>query len=206
MNKLHPNVKPKYVAKKYEDTVFYYVSYDKGGGAKVKPCKLEADDYEYMIRTFDKDWNLDIGMFHFRWENLFTDSEDAKQYANQINQLYDSFRHKPYVAYSILKEHEDVFINIENLVNKLLDGFENYDGIDFCDVGANGIQIRIHHKMIKGYTYGKQHTILYDFSNTMDGGIEMALTVVKEFLVNDDDDSIRHELNMIADGEKYGWN
>lgn len=206
MNKLHPTVNPKYVAKKYEDTVFYYVSYDKSGNAKVKPCKLEANDNEYMIRTFDKDWNLDIWRFHFKWENLFTDSKDAKKYANEINQLYDSFRHKPYVSYSILKEHKDVFINIENLVNKLLDGFENYDGIDFCDVGASGIQIRIHHKMIKGYTYGKQHTILYDFSNVADGGVEMAMTVVKEFLDNDNDDSIRQELDMIADGEKYGWN
>ena len=50
---------------------------------------------------------------------------------------------------------------IESQINKCLCGFENFQGIDFCNVGAGGIQIRGHHKQIKGFTYGSQPTIKY---------------------------------------------
>ena len=80
-------------------------------------------------------------------------------------------------------------------------GFENYGGIDFCDVNAGGIQVRIHHNSISGYTYGQQKTILYDFSNID----EIPFEVVREFVRIDVPEAIQREKKFIADGEKYGW-
>ena len=86
-------------------------------------------------------------------------------------------------------------------INKALSDYPNFDGIDFCDVGANGIQIRGHHKQIEKYTYGNQPTIKYDFSN-----IESA---TQEFIEDwekiDNPENIKGFKKFIADGERWGW-
>lgn len=113
----------------------------------------------------------------------------------------NEFRYTPFVSDDTIDEHCEDLVKCEKLINKLLNGFSNYNGIDFCDVGANGIQVRIHHKQIKGYTYGNQITIKYDFSNID----EVPYQVVKEFIDNDTQDKVNAQKEFIEFGEKYGW-
>ena len=101
----------------------------------------------------------------------------------------------------IIKNNLNELIFIQEDIKKKLKGYENFLGIDFCDVSASGIQIRGHHKNIKGYTYGEQPTIKYDFSNINE--------VIKEFVLmwweKDNDAEIAKEKDLISFGEKYGW-
>ena len=90
---------------------------------------------------------------------------------------------------------------IEYRTDELLADCESYNGIDFCDVHAGGIQVRIHHKQIKGYSYGHQVTINYDFSN-MDEVPELVTRVFKYY---DTSDQVKTMKSYIAQGEKYGW-
>lgn len=206
MKPLFPNVNARLVAKKYKDIFFYYVSEIERGSYIVRPCLLEnRGEKSYMIREF-KDNKLDIWASGFEWENLFFTKNEADTFCKQKNELYKQFKYSPFVKYSLLVEHKDVFLNIEKLVDKMLSNFEHYNGIDFCDVSAGGIQIRLHHNQIKNYTYGKQYTIKYDFSNVEDGGLDIALQVVREFIEKDKPEFITSELNMIREGEKYDWN
>lgn len=137
----------------------------------------------------------------FLWENIFLDYEEAKKTAKARNTRLFSFRHEPFISDKMLEEHYDDFKRTETLIDKLLSGFENYDGIDFCDVQASGIQVRIHHKCIRGYTYGQQKTIRYDFSNIN----EIPFDVVREFIRIDEPSAILSEQDFIREGEKYGW-
>lgn len=106
------------------------------------------------------------------------------------------------MALEMLEEHFIDLMYIESEINKCLSAFENFQGIDFCNVGAGGIQIRGHHKQIKGYTYGSQPTIKYDFSNIEE--------VICEFIDmrrrSDTEQKIAKEKEFIYYGEKYGWN
>lgn len=111
------------------------------------------------------------------------------------------FKHKPYLRDDILSEHKEKLIHIEQEITKQLTDYENFDGIDFCDVNAGGIQIRGHHKQINGYTYGKQPTIKYDFSNYLEC-IDEFVQMWKEY---DTPNKVRDEQWFIEQGEKYGW-
>lgn len=115
--------------------------------------------------------------------------------------MRDSFQRKPYLRDNILEEHYDKLMYIETKINEKLADFENFDGIDFCDVRAGGIQIRGFHKEIKGYTYGDQITIKYDFSNYE--------KVVDEFVNmwknQDTPEKVKDYKDFIAAGERWGW-
>ena len=82
-----------------------------------------------------------------------------------------------------------------------LSDYSNFDGIDFCDVGAGGIQIRGHHKQVEKYCFGEQVTIKYDFSNLTEA--------INEFIAmwkaHDNDEAIHDYLEFIHWGEKFGW-
>lgn len=97
--------------------------------------------------------------------------------------------------------HKDMFETIHISIVTALDGFENFDGIDFCDVGAGGIQIRGHHKRVKGYCFGEQVTIKYDFSNSIEA-VDEFITMWK---AHDNDEALHDYLEFIAFGEKFGW-
>ena len=111
------------------------------------------------------------------------------------------FKYKPFLKEKILKEYLNELTYIENEITKKLKNFPNFNGIDFCDVNADGIQIRGHHKLIKGYTYGSQPTIQYDFSN-YEECINKFIKMWKEF---DTPEQVKSYQNFITDGEKWGW-
>lgn len=118
-----------------------------------------------------------------------------------IQDKRQSFRHRPYLRDKMLNDHYDELKQIECRVDELLAGSVNYDGIDFCDVHAGGVQVRIHHKQIKGYTYGHQVTINYDFSNMN----KVPEQVANAFKYYDTPDRIMTMKSFIAQGERYGW-
>ena len=192
------NVSDRLLVKYYKGKVFYYVGSkgSKSGEYEIKPCKAGIDSWGGLI------WRFDGYGQYADWENIFDIWEDAKKECKRRNILYgEGFYQLPFVKLETLEKYKDKMLHIENMINKYLKGFENFQGIDFCDVNAGGIQIRGRHKEIKNYTYGQQPTIKYDFSNADD--------VIWEFLKMwgevDNPQAIAREKAFIADGEKYGW-
>ena len=112
-----------------------------------------------------------------------------------------SFKYKPYLSNKILTKNFNELKRIETEINNKLKDYDNFQGIDFCNVGAEGIQVRGHHKLIKGYTYGKQPTINYDFSNCK----EVVEEFVDMWVKHDTEEKLKRELDFISYGEKYGW-
>ena len=86
-------------------------------------------------------------------------------------------------------------------INTALKDYPNFDGVDFCDVGANGIQIRGHHKQIGGYTYGYQFTIKEDLSDIA----EKTQEFIDMWKVEDTPAKVSKFNEFISFGEKYGW-
>lgn len=136
------------------------------------------------------------------WRRLFDSFEDAEREVKRLNSLYfDGFQYRPFLKIEKLEKNKEDLIKIEHDINKMLKGFEGFNGVDFCDVSAGGIQIRGHRKQVKGYTYGRQPTIKYDFSNKKDVVVEF----VEMRYNNDEDKKIVCENEMIRQGEKWGW-
>lgn len=195
----------KLIVKRYKNKIFYYVHTFDNYKYSFKPCVLsEASIITFpFVRYFNDKMQLDMSYSQGAdWERLFDKFEDAEKETKRLNSLYfDGFQRKPYLKIKTLELYKEDLLKIENDINKLLKGFENFQGIDFCDVSANGIQIRGHHKQIKGYTYGTQPTIKYDFSNKND----VVLEFVNMWYQYDIPDKVYKEQRFIADGEKYGW-
>lgn len=117
------------------------------------------------------------------------------------NTITHEFRFKPYLRGWAMVERRDDLLKLQDYIEEALKEFPNFLGVDFCDVGARGIQIRGHHADIKNYTYGDQPTIKYDFSNMYDAADEF----IKMWKQIDNPESVRKQLDFIAMGEKYGW-
>lgn len=195
----------KLVVKRFKNKVFYYVSDFNKPKYSFKPCMLSEKSYIDFpfVRFFNEEMKLDTRYSQGAdWKRLFDSFEEAEKEVKRINSLYfDGFYQKPFLKIETLERYKQDLLKIENDINKLLKGFENFKGIDFCDVSAGGIQIRGHHKQIKGYSYGDQPTIKYDFSNKDD----IVIDFVNMWYKNDKAEAIRKELAFIAAGEKYGW-
>lgn len=86
-------------------------------------------------------------------------------------------------------------------INTALKDYPNFDGVDFCDVGANGIQIRGHHKQVKRYTYGNQLTIKEDLSNI----IEVTEEFIDMWKQLDIPEKVQKFIDFLEMGKKYGW-
>lgn len=192
------------VVKRFKNKTFYYVSTFDNYKYSFKPCTLSSASIQSFpfVRYFDNGkattWSQGAD-----WNRLFDKYEDAEKESKRLNSLhFDGFRYKPYLKTEELEAHKPELVKVENLINKLLSGFANYKGIDFCNVSANGTQIRLHHKKIVNYVYGEQITISPDYSNIDD----VALLVVKEWINRDNPQDINKELAFIAEGEKYDWN
>lgn len=123
-----------------------------------------------------------------------------KKYELLKSQL-DKFDNTPFISYEKFEKHFNELIHIQDSINKALVEFEGFKGIDFCDVSARGIQIRGFHKDIKSYSYGKQITIKYDFSNYVEA-IDEFIEMWKHY---DTPNLVMKEIDFIKMGEKYGW-
>jgi len=187
-----------------EDKMFYYVYINHGANEGVRKCKLGSS--VEMVRWLNDDGTLSDYQQGYKTDLLFDNEKDAILKFDEIYNIYNNtFKHKPYFSHGTNEKnsisHIKDYIKIENAIESQLKNYENFDGIDFCDVNANGIQIRGHHKKIKNHTYGSQPTIKYDFSNC-DEAVDDFVNMWKEI---DNPVSINKELSFIAAGEKYGW-
>lgn len=199
-------VHPRLLKKLYRDKVFYYVREDGKGKFISSPCVLSDCEWSIdfpFIKFLENKMPFDRGFNSgANWEDMFETFEESKTEAKRRNYLYfDCFRHKPFLELKIIEQYQKQLMYIESQINKILAGYEDFEGIDFCDVSAGGIQIRGHHKQIKGYTYGQQPTIKYDFSNMEE--------VIDEFICMwrriDKPQTVAKQLDFIRHGEKYGW-
>lgn len=141
------------------------------------------------------------GYVHTNEELLYDTYEEAKAEYDKYKELSNQYDNKYFLNINTVKEHTEDLIKIQEGIKEGLKGYENFNGIDFCDVSAGGIQIRGFHKEIEGYSYGKQITINYDFSNKNEV-VNLFIDMWKEY---DKGDKVRREKSFIADGEKYGW-
>lgn len=199
------NVKHSLLVKKYKNKILYYVenATGKSSNCKIRPCKISNKTNDFLSVIF-----YDINEYgfttsrHCRWDNLFFTVEEAIQCKNYIDDLRNTgFYSTPFVDVEILKKHKKDMLFIENSIKEALKDFENFIGIDFCDVSGKGIDIRLFHKEIKKYSYGGQPTLYRDFSN-IDSVIQECINEWKEI---DVPDKILSEKEFIRQGEKYGW-
>lgn len=98
------------------------------------------------------------------------------------------------------REHEKDFSMIRKRITEALKDCENFDGIDFIDVNAGGIQISGIHKEASNYYYVIT-TIRYDFSN-VDEAVDEFISTWKEC---DTPKRIRDFTDFIETCQKYGW-
>lgn len=180
------------------DKIHYYVETNE----KIVKCLLKKSNSMDMIIPLKEDGTLENYSRSFDAKNLFDNKQDAAARLEYLDKLYNqTFKYKPFLKEEILVEHLDKLIHIQNEINKKLEEFPNFTGVDFCDVAAGGIQIRGHHAEIKGYTYGNQITIKYDFSNYLDC-IGQFVEMWKE---HDVSEKVREYDRFLRDGEKWGW-
>ena len=110
-------------------------------------------------------------------------------------------KHLSYLIPEIAEKYMDKFIYIQNKIAEKLKDYPNFNGIDFNDVSAGGIQIRGHHIEINRYTYGDEITLNYDLTN-MDACIDKFVEMWKKI---DNPDCLREFRYFIKQGEQYGW-
>lgn len=124
--------------------------------------------------------------------------------ALKIKEEYEELRkyfNANFIKYKWVMEHYNELSKLKKELDKLVEKYENLVGYDFCDVSAGGVQIRLKHKEIKNYTFGRQITIKYDCSN-----INEVLDLVEKAWVEDDtEENVNFDKRMIADCEKWGW-
>lgn len=195
-------IKTKSELSKYVGLQFHCISLFQGIAPKSIPMYLQEEqemfpEKVYLFNTRD---GYKYGKFYDP-TRVFFSVEDAENACVEYKGRFESFKKVPYLSHEFIEKHYKELKTIEDLIYKLLSGFENFDGIDFCDVGAGGIQIRLFHKQIKGYSYGAQITLNYDFSNKED----VPFLVAKEFVRTDNRESVLAEKEFIEFGEKYGW-
>lgn len=167
---------------------------------KIESCEL-AEKSSDMVRIY-KNGELSSWSRGFRDGTLYAMKDEAEKGLAKLKSLYfDDFKYKPFMRVELLEKCKNTLVKIEQSINKLLSEYENFQGIDFCDVSAGGIQIRGHHAQIKGYTYGRQLTIQYDMSNSLD----MVAEFVEMWRAVDTPEKIASEKLYIFEGEKYGW-
>lgn len=199
----------KKLVKYFQHQVFYQIyltGSSKTATWTVAPCVLQTATIkpinQVLIKRFNDNWVLTHHSHYTSWDCLFLTQDAAQFEAKYRNDLYKNFDKPPYVAQDILRNHKRDLINIQKAINNGLKDYPNFDGIDFTDVSAGGIQIRGHHKQIAGYSYGDQINIKYDFSNKD--------AVVTEFVEmwknNDNKQDVANYQSFLRQGERYGWN
>lgn len=138
----------------------------------------------------------------YKQDYIFYTYEEAEQCKNNLHKMYfETFQRKPYVRVEKLVPYYSKLVEIEISIIEQLSDYPNFDGIDFCDVCASGIQIRGHHKLVRGYCFGSQPTIEYDFSNYKD-----CITEFVEMWKSKDNKKVLEQYNSFLEaGDRWGW-
>ena len=205
--KRYKEVNPRLLANLFRGVVLYSVEEKTNGYFDIKryiPRKDKQDFGKGYLNVREVDKNLNVKKEYSKFkklDELHLSFIEAKEIKRKYNTMISKFDFHPYMKIEMIEEHFKELLFIQNDIHKKLKGYENFLGIDFCNVGANGIQIRGHHKDITGYTYGEQPTIKYDFSNIK----EAISQFVNMWFEYDCDEYISREKGIIAFGEKYGW-
>lgn len=126
---------------------------------------------------------------------------DKKMEEYNVRDKVKTFDRKPYLKPAIIEEHYDKLMYVQNEVNEKLKDQKGFDGIDFCDVSAGGVQIRGHHKEVNGYAYGEQITIKYDFSNYQEASDQF----IDMWKAKDNPKALENYKDFLAQGERWGW-
>lgn len=205
--KRYNDINPKLLANLFKGVVLYSVEQKTNGYFDVKRYIPRQDKQDFSkghlnVREVDENLNVEDRYSKLKGLNdLYVSFIEAKEIKRKYNTMISKFDFSPYMEIEMIEKHFEELLFIQNDIHKKLKGYENFLGIDFCNVGANGIQIRGHHKDITGYTYGKQPTIKYDFSNINEAISEF----VNMWFEYDCDEYILAQKKLIAFGEKYGW-
>lgn len=206
--KKYKDVNPRLLANIFKGVILYSVEKEKNGYYKIKryiPRNDKQDCLKGFLNVREVDENLNVeNRFSIKKniDKLHLSFIEAKKIKRKYNKMISEFDFLPHMKIEMIEEHLEELMFIQKDIHKKLKGYENFLGIDLCDVGANGIQIRGHHKDINGYTYGKQPTVKYDFSNIK----EVISEFVNMWFDCDCDEEILKEKRFIAYGEKNDWN
>lgn len=205
--KRYKEVNPKLLANLFRGVVLYSVEEKTNGYFDIQRYIPRNDKQDFgkgylNVREIDENLNVKKEYSKFKkLDDLYISFIEAKEIKRKYNNMISKFDFRPYMYIEMIEEHFKELMFIQNDIHKKLKGYENFLGIDFCNVSAGGIQIRGHHKNITGYTYGEQPTIKYDFSNIK----EVISEFVNMWFDYDCDEYISREKDFIAFGEKYGW-
>ena len=205
--KRYKDINPRLLANLFKGVILYSVEEKTNGYFDIKryiPRKDKQDFGKGYLEVIEVDENLHVKKEYSKFKNLddlYISFIEAKEIKRKYNNMISKFDSQPFMNIKMIEEHFEELMFIQNDIHKKLKGYENFLGIDFCNVSAGGIQIRGHHKNITGYTYGEQPTIKYDFSNIKEAISEF----VNMWFEYDCDEYISREKDIIAFGEKYGW-
>lgn len=205
--KKYKDINPRLLANIFKGIVLYSVEEKTNGYFDIQRYIPRNDKQDFgkgylNVREIDENLNVKKEYSKFKkLDDLYISFIEAKEIKRKYNNMISKFDFRPYMNIEMIEQHFKELLFIQNDIHKKLKGYENFLGIDFCNVGANGIQIRGHHKNITGYTYGEQPTIKYDFSNIK----EAISKFVNMWFEYDCDEYISKEKEFIVSGEKYGW-
>lgn len=118
----------------------------------------------------------------------------------RVNIDFKGSKHSSYLLDGY-ENYRDIFETAIESINKSLVGYPNFDGVDFCDVNAGGIQIRGYHKQIEGHTYGYQPTIKEDLSNI----IKATEIFIDMWKTEDTPAQVQNFKDFLEMGKLYGW-
>ena len=102
-----------------------------------------------------------------------------------------------------LDDYKERLEEVREFIEKELKELENFLGVNFCDVSANGIQIRGGHKVASEYGYVfdiPQPTVEYDLSNLW----EVADEFIEIWRENDNEKKVNGMVEMFEDFKKWG--
>ena len=167
----------------------------------------KKDDELWFVQLYSKEVVIDTIPVAkkdiYKQRYIFEDYEDALQCQKHLQLAYfETFQHRPLIKIETIEQYLMELIEVELAVSEQLQEYVNFDGIDFVDVCANGIQVRGFHKQLLGMCFGSIFTIKYDFSNYKE--------VIKEFVemwkARDNPEIIKMDNRFSDSCEKWGFN
>lgn len=164
------NVSERLVKKRFEGTIFYCLRDQQSGkGYKIEfGFLVDASHKCPMIKSFDKNNNINNYSQGCSWDLIFESHEEAKAELKVLKSLYlDGFDSRPFLKMSMLKSIKGDLMEVKDCISSLLKSRDDFKGVDFCDVSAGGIQV---------YACGLRTTLNYDMSNK--------ISVIRYFIDN----------------------